>query len=99
MRSSLFVRAQEDEAEGEETDDGAVEDEDGGSEVENEEAVADEEETNKNVHKSLNFRCGTFLPIWGTGAPNSILNIKTSTKITWGMVTYHMNSEILDPRL
>merc|ERR1719322_1160811 len=50
-RSSLFVRAQEDEAEGEETDDGAVEDEDGGSEVENEEAVADEEETNKNVHK------------------------------------------------
>merc|ERR1711994_519351 len=38
----MGVRAQED---------GAVEDEDGGSEVENEEAVADEEETNKNVHK------------------------------------------------
>ena len=51
-RSSLFVRAQEDEAEGEEGDEGAVEDEEGGSDVENEEdAAADEEETNKNVHK------------------------------------------------
>merc|ERR1712223_2083607 len=43
-RSSLFVRAQEDEAE------------DGGSEVENEEAVADEEETNKNVHKDVDTK-------------------------------------------
>ena len=51
-RSSLFVRAQEDEAEGEEGDEGAVEDEEGGSDVENEEdAAVDEEETNKNVHK------------------------------------------------
>ena len=51
-RSSLFVRAQEDEAEGEEGDEGAVEDEEGGSDVENEEdAATDEEETNKNVHK------------------------------------------------
>lgn len=51
-RSSLFVSAQEDEAEGEEGDEGAVEDEEGGSDVENEEdAAADEEETNKNVHK------------------------------------------------
>merc|ERR1711963_1293651 len=50
-RNSLFVRAQEDEAEGEEGDEGAVEDEEGGSEVENEEEAAADEETNKNVHK------------------------------------------------
>ena len=51
-RSSLFVKAQEDEAEGEEGDEGAVEDEDGGSEVENEEdAATEEEDVNKNVHK------------------------------------------------
>jgi len=54
-RSSLVVRAQEDEAEGEEADEGVVEDEDGGSEVENEEegddAAEAEAESNKNVHK------------------------------------------------
>lgn len=54
-RNSLVVRAQEDEAEGEEADEGVVEDEDGGSEVENEEegddAAEAEAESNKNVHK------------------------------------------------
>lgn len=51
-RSRFFVKAQEDEAEGEEADEGAVEDEDGGSEVENdEEAATEEEDVNKNVHK------------------------------------------------
>jgi len=54
-RNSLLVRAQEDEAEGEETDEGAVEDEEGGTEVEPEEGEDASEETepdvNKNVHK------------------------------------------------
>lgn len=54
-RSSLIVRAQEDEAEGEEVDEGAVEDEDGGSEVETDEegddAAEAEADVNKNVHK------------------------------------------------
>ena len=53
-KSSLLVRAQEDEAEGEEADEGVVEDEEGGSEVENEGDDASEEaeaDDNKNVHK------------------------------------------------
>ena len=54
-RNSLLVRGQEDEAEGEETDEGAVEDEEGGSEVETEDGDEASEETeadvNKNVHK------------------------------------------------
>ena len=54
--NGIFANAQEDEVEGEETDEGAVEDEEGGSEVETEdetEDVAGEEEAdvNKNVHK------------------------------------------------
>ena len=43
-KAGLLVRAQEDEVEGEETDDGAVEDEEGGSEVENEEQDEDASE-------------------------------------------------------
>ena len=53
--NGIFANAQEDEVEGEETDEGAVEDEEGGSEVETEETedIAGEEEAdvNKNVHK------------------------------------------------
>jgi translocon-associated protein subunit alpha len=56
-KRGILVRAQEDEAEGEEVDDGAVEDEEGGSEVETEEEGEDAVEEGdgddkKNVHKA-----------------------------------------------
>jgi len=54
--NGIFAKAQEDEVEGEETDEGAVEDEEGGSEVETEDETEDvggeeEADANKNVHK------------------------------------------------
>lgn len=55
-KGGLLVRAQEDEAEGEEADEGAIEDEEGGSEVETEEEGEDaveegDSDDKKNVHK------------------------------------------------